>query len=132
MQIKLTTDYAMRMLTYLAEKKAVASSGEISEALNIPQPYVQSIGRKLKNENYINITIGPFGGLSLIKDPEEITVYDIVMLIEQSITLNRCLENERFCSRHAAQFCSVHAYFSKVQDALEENMKAKTLASFLE
>jgi len=132
MQIKLTTDYAMRMLTYLAEKKALASSGEIAEALHIPQPYVQSIGRKLKNENYINITIGPFGGLSLIKDPNEITVYDIVMLIEQSITLNRCLENERFCSRQAAQFCSVHAYFGELQEALEEKLKAKTLASFLE
>ena len=43
MQIQLTTDYAIRILTYLALKKAVASSTELSIKLEIPQKYKQGL-----------------------------------------------------------------------------------------
>ena len=58
MQIQLTTDYAIRILTYLAMKKAVASSTELSIKLEIPQKYVARIGYKLKNANLADTVTG--------------------------------------------------------------------------
>ena len=45
--------------------------------------YVKSIGRKLKKAGYIDILLGTSGGLVIIKQPDEITFYDIVVLIRK-------------------------------------------------
>ena len=131
MQINLTTDYALRMINYLSDKNTVIPSTEIAEKLSIPKPYVQSIGRKLKKAGYVDIMLGTAGGLSLIKKPGEITVYDIVLLMERSIKLNRCLDDEKQCNRDAASYCAVHSYFNGLQKILEQNMKLKTFADLL-
>ena len=131
MQIKLTTDYAMRMINYLSEMKTVVPASEMTEKMNIPKEYAQSIGRKLKKAGYVDITLGAFGGLKLIKKPEEITIYEIVLLMERSIKLSRCLDDEKQCNRSAASFCPLHTYFNKLQDKIEQDMKSVTFADFL-
>lgn len=40
MQFKVTTDYAIRTVLYLATKNEVITSGEISQAMGIPQKYL--------------------------------------------------------------------------------------------
>jgi len=132
MQIRLTTDYALRMINYLSGKSSVVPSTELAENLSIPKPYVQSIGRKLKKAKYVDIMLGTTGGLSLIKAPEEITVYDIVLLMERSIKLNRCLEDEKQCNRDATSYCAVHSYFKGLQGFIEKDMRSKTFAEFLD
>ena len=46
MQLKITTDYAVKLVLYLAIKKRIATSHELSEALDIPQSMVLKIGKK--------------------------------------------------------------------------------------
>jgi len=131
MQLSLTTDYALRMIHYLSAKKTIVPSSEISENLNIPQQYVQSIGRKLKKAGYVNIMLGTAGGLSLIKKPAEISIYDIVLLMENSIKINRCLADEKLCNRAASSYCVIHAYFAGLQSLVEQDMQSVTFADFL-
>jgi len=132
MQLSITTDYALRILLYLAEKRAVTPSAELARNLSIHQPLVLRVGRVLKQKGFIDIPIGPLGGLVLIKRPEEVTVYDIVRAMEHSIKLNRCLDDGKLCSRGAASHCSAHAFLGEVQELMEEKMKTKTLADLLE
>ena len=131
MQLKMTTDYALRILAYLAEKQCVTSSTELSEQLNIPQPYVLRIGRMLKKKTYVDVLIGPFGGLALTKDPEEISIYDIVLVTEQEIQFDRRRENEKRNPKKTAPYLGVYVFLDNLQCLVEEEMKTKTLASLL-
>jgi len=119
------------MINYLAEKKTVVPASEMAENMNIPREYAQLIGRKLKKAGYVDITLGAFGGLSLIKKPEEITIYEIVLLMERSIKLSRCLDDEKQCNRNAASYCPLHTYFNRLQDIMEKDLKSVTFAEFL-
>ena len=120
------------MLTYLADKKTIVSSTKLSDELGIPQPFVQRIGRMFKKEGYIDILLGLHGGLVLVKNPNEVSVYDIIMIMERSIKINHCLEDPEACSRKAAADCCVRDFFEELQKFLEETVKTKTLADFLE
>ncbi len=47
MQLNVTTDYAIRIILYLALRKEITTSKEIAAAMSIPQNYVLKITHKL-------------------------------------------------------------------------------------
>lgn len=53
MQLTSTTDYAIRIISYLTEKNGSASANELSDELNIPNSYIPKIIKNLKNKLYI-------------------------------------------------------------------------------
>lgn len=50
MQLNITTDYAIRIVIYLAIKEKLTTSKEISEAMFILERYIGKITRKLKEQ----------------------------------------------------------------------------------
>lgn len=46
MQLNVTTDYAIRIILYLALRKEITTSKEIAAAMSIPQNYVLKITHK--------------------------------------------------------------------------------------
>ena len=51
MQLTSTTDYAIRIISYLTEKNGSASANELSDELNIPNSYIPKIIKNLKISN---------------------------------------------------------------------------------
>lgn len=127
MQLKIQTDYAIRIVLYLAIVKQVRTSKEISDALVIPQSMVIKIGRKLNNSEIIDIRTGVQGGFSLRKKTKTISLMDIVKTMELTVKINRCLEEDGFCSRCATQTCPVRKAYCKIQKEFEENMSKITV-----
>lgn len=128
MQIKLTTDYAFRMLTYLSLKNNVANSKEIADRLSIPQKNILDIGRKLKTANHINIINGPYGGYKLKKKPDDISLYGIVSIFE-SVQENRRFKGKRE-TQNNIDVAMASLYF-ELQDMIEKKLKSKTLADLV-
>ncbi len=127
MQLKITTDYAVRLVLYLAMKRRIITSHEISEALYIPQSMVLKIGRRLSDAEIIDISTGVQGGFSLRKKDTEISLMDIIQTMESTIKINRCLEEDEFCSRGAVSYCTVKETYGKIQDALEKRLSEITI-----
>ena len=67
MQLKITTDYAVRIVYYLALRKETVTAAQLSEALKIPESYIPKITKKLKEANIITACEGIKGGYSLAK-----------------------------------------------------------------
>ena len=106
MQLKITTDYAIRMILYLAQNESViVSATEIAQAMKIPHSYLIQIGAVLKKSGLIQAHSGRLGGYSLAEPSDTITLYDIVAVMESTTLINRCLESDSYCSRSAAEFC---------------------------
>jgi Rrf2 family protein len=87
MKLQYTTDCAIRMLVYLMEKNRIVSSNELERELGFPQQSVFSVGRKLKKAGFINTVAGPFGGYTLGKAPEDISIQEILCVFQDGFIL---------------------------------------------
>lgn len=123
MQINITTDYAIRIVLFLAIKQSKITSKELSENLGIPQNYLLKISRELSKAKIIKKLVGVNGGFVLNRGTDEITLFEIINLMEPTTKLNRCLEEDEYCSRYATKSCPVRKVYIKMQDTWEEMLK---------
>ena len=98
MQLKITTDYAIRIVYYLACRGEVITASELA-------------------------CEGIKGGYSLVKKTEDISLFDIISSTEVTMKLNRCLEEDGFCSRNATEHCKVHKILLDVQQTYDNLLK---------
>ena len=127
MQLNISTDYAIRSLLYLATCGRQASSSEIAYEMCIPDNYLYAVMGKLKKAGLAVATRGVKGGWTLTKDPSEIALLDIIEVMEGTIRINRCLEDDQFCCRDGVETCPVHAYYMEMQNHLESCFGSVTL-----
>lgn len=132
MQLNITTDYAIRLTLYLSTCDKPTTSSELSSQLVVPQNYVSGIMKKLISSGIAASHPGISGGYFLIKEPHEITMYDIIAVMENTTRINRCLEPDRYCSRHATDTCPVRKFYVSLQNNIDENLKTTTLADLIE
>lgn len=132
MQLTLMTDYAIRTILYLAEKGRTVPAGEISESMSIPKTYLMKALRLLRCAGYIEASTGINGGYRMSRKVEELTLLDIIQVTESTIRLNRCMEQDHFCSRSATRNCPVRKFYLAVQENIEEQLSTVTIAGLLE
>jgi len=133
MQFKLTTDYAIRCVLYLAIYPGSASAETIGKAMGITPNYAQRILQSLKNNGIIYSIQGNGGGYVLARHPEDIKVLDIIKTQEQTMRINRCLEDDGFCSRKGVENnCPVHSYYSELQEIIINYLSKTSVRDLLQ
>ena len=132
MQLNITTDYAIRIIVYLGMKGGFAASREVSDNMGIPYGYVLKIARKLVAAEIVTTSTGIYGGISLNKKPEDISLLDLIQVMESTTEINRCLEEDKYCSRFATETCPVRRFYCVLQDELESKLSSITIADLLQ
>lgn len=131
MQLNITTDYAVRMTLYLAQQGGVAAAAEIGRAMAIPSKYVKTVAKPLCDAGLLRAVRGVGGGFGLNLPPEKITMHAIVNVMEGTTRINRCLEQDGYCSRNGTQTCPVHQFYCQIQNELDRKFGAMTIARLL-
>lgn len=131
-QLKITTDYAIRIILFLSMESGVVSSKELADKLGMTQNMVLKIGKDLNAEKLIKSTTGVDGGFQLIKDPDEIRLLDVIKITEPTIQINRCLEKDHYCSRNATDTCPVRKVYCTMQKLFEDSLKNVTFKDLLD
>ena len=70
---------------------------EISKRQSISLKYLEKLIRELKKAGYVKSMRGPYGGYMLAKPLAEISVGDIVRVLEGSDSITDCTENDDVC-----------------------------------
>jgi len=132
--LKLSTRsrYGTRLMLEMAQnyEQGAVQLGVIAKRQNIPVKYLEQIIIPLKNANYVKSTRGKKGGHMLAKPPAEITVAEIVSLLEGGFKLTDCTESPEVCERSAD--CSTRLLWKEATEAMVEKLRATTLADLLE
>lgn len=131
MQLKNTTDYAIRIVCHLAMQSDTVTTSELANELKVPGSYIPKITKKLKEANIIIASEGIKGGYSLAKKPEDISLFDIISATEVTMKINRCLEKDGFCSRNATDYCRVHKVLLKVQETYQDSLQNVKVADII-
>ena len=131
MQLNLTTDYAIRILICLKDTGNIMSGGEIAEQMKIPPKYLLKVTRKLREEGLLGTAAGVKGGYYLTRDLDKITLLEILRAMEPTTRLNRCLEDDSYCSRGAAGYCQVRKYYQNIQEDINKRWLSRSLKEII-
>ena len=124
-----TSKYAIRAVIYLAlyaspEKKKGLK--EISAELGIPQPFLGKILQVLSRQQILDSSKGPHGGFTLKKAAIDISLMDIVDIIDGTDSFNQCLIRTSVCSKEAP--CSLHDKVESYRKGLTSTLLTETIA----
>jgi len=124
-------DYAIRCILYMCSmKEELANVKVIAEPMGIPQSFLAKILQKLLKAGIVESIRGAGGGFRLKKKPSEINLYDVVVAIDGTMSLNRCVDNPSTCE--LSDDCVVHPIWvdvSREMDALIKTKDFQTLAT---
>lgn len=131
-----TCKYAIRALIYLgkfSEDGTKIGIKKISSDLIIPTPFLGKILQNLVKQKVLVSTKGPNGGFSLGKKSSEISLYDIVRIVDGEDFFNNCLIGMQPCSAHAENEmpCPVHSRFGPIRAQLLLFYQETTIAAIL-
>ena len=128
MKLSTKTRYGLRILIQIAlscdQRKAVKGKF-IAAKQDISEAYLEQIMIPLKNADIIRTLRGCNGGYALKRQPEEITVLDIIELFEGKVNLVKCVEDEKECYR--CSYCLANRVWGKLADSLRKEAGAITL-----
>jgi Rrf2 family protein len=131
MQIKRETDYAIRCVFYLCGLQGddIAMADEISSAMDIPKSFTAKILQKLTRAGIVTSFQGVKGGFKISKEPDQISLLDVIVVIEGPLALNVCIDNEKACG--LSRKCKVHPFWFKIRSGVENVFRDLTFDQFL-
>lgn len=115
--------YGIRAVLYIASQPAdngKTGIRQISRDLNLPTPFLAKILQQLAKQKILNSSKGPHGGFSLLRNPQKITLLDIVKTIDGEDIFTNCLIHNGPCEFVDKQKipCPLHDEYENVRIGL--------------
>lgn len=134
LKINRQTDYAVRIVLALAKRgeSVRLSSNEIQREMQIPPSLMPRIVALLARAELVNTFPGRDGGLMLPRPAAQITLRDVVEVVEGPILLSDCLQVEKEEDCPFEWNCPVRSKWGRVQVAMLREMAAITFESLVQ
>ncbi len=131
MKLSTRSRYGTRMMLDLAQHygKGAVQLGEIANRQNISLKYLEQIIRPLKKAGFIKSFRGAKGGHILDKRPEDVTVGEVVSVLEGGKTLVNCDREPEVCNR--VDSCVTRYIWMEAAAAMYDRLAAITFADLL-
>ena len=131
MQITSYTDYALRVLIYLASSpNKQATITEISDFFTISRNHLVKVVHQLGSKGFVITTRGKGGGFSLQRPPEQISVGEVVRSMETHFNWVECFDPALQRCRFLPS-CGLKHLLARAGDAYLQVLDAATLADVL-
>jgi len=131
MKLSTRSRYGTRLMLDMAEHyhDGPIHLMKIAQRQGISVKYLEQIIIPLKKAQYVKSVRGPKGGHILAKPPEEITVGEIVALLEEGMSLVDCSYDEAVCER--SEICPTRHIWREAAQAMFGRLESITLADLL-
>ncbi len=131
MKLSAKSRYGTRLMLDMAQhyKEGPIHLAQVATRQGISVKYLEQIIIPLKKADYIRSVRGPKGGHALALAPEEITVGEIVALLEDGTSLVECAHNDKVCERF--QTCLTRGLWKEAGRALFDKLYSITLADVM-
>ena len=130
MQLTRYSDYALRVLIYLAlEPQRLATIEEIAGSYGISRAHLMKVVHQLGLRGYVETVRGRGGGLRLARRPEDIRVGEVVRATEGKMALVECFEPSSRCAIEPA--CALRSALHEALRAFLAVLDRYTLADLV-
>lgn len=125
------SDYAVVVLSQLARDSGrVVSASGLAESTGIPEPTVAKVLKLLVKGEIVVSVRGAAGGYMMERDPEDITVRELIVALEGPIAVTTCLE-EGSDSCSITHSCPMKGRWHKVNLAIMTTLDDMSLTELL-
>ena len=121
MKIKKEVSYAIKALKYLYIADTVSTADSISKNEQIPVNFLYPILRKLSNSKIIEIKRGIHGGYIISKNILNLSLYDIICIIDKPLSINTLCEDNSNCIY--VNDCKILNEFNRIENILIKELK---------
>ena len=122
------TDYGIVLLSRMAglpERQFNAT--ELATESRLPQPTVSKILKILARAGLLDSQRGVKGGYTLARDPESITVTEVIGALEGPIGITECIDDTPGECSHEAR-CPVRGNWNRINEAIRQALEGISLA----
>ncbi|HPE29554.1 MAG TPA: Rrf2 family transcriptional regulator [Parvularculaceae bacterium] len=93
MRLTVYSDYALRVLMYLAiNRETLSTIQEIADHYGISKNHLMKVTYELGLAGYIDTVRGRGGGVRLAQSPDQIGIGDVIRLTEEDFRLVECFD----------------------------------------
>ena len=103
---------------------------DIAKRQDISEGYLEHLIPPLKSGGLVHANRGARGGYTLARPPAEITVKDIVILMEGSLSPVECVDDPDTCQR--SDFCVTQEVWKELGAKISETLETITLKDLVE
>jgi Rrf2 family cysteine metabolism transcriptional repressor len=132
MRISTRGEYGTRAMLELAlyHNQGPVTLKSIAERQGLSESYLEQLATALRKAGLIASTRGAQGGYQLARDPERITIGDIIRVLEGPISPVECAgetETAGDCCGNSGH-CATRLFWQKLRDGIVDVLDSTTLA----
>lgn len=132
MRITSESDYALRILTAMAEYDGICDAKTISAETSVTLRFTLKILHKLVGADLVESFKGVHGGYKLKKAPTDITLKEVIEHIDGPIAIARCLDSSEACSLNCDKStCAYHHIFDTISIELAIKLSKITISDVI-
>ncbi len=102
----------------------------IAEAENLSESYLEQIFLVLRKESLLDSVRGPQGGYMLAKEPDSITVGEILRPLEGDLAPSDCVMDDYKCEN--GEDCVTKVVWSRIKNSIDEVVDSITLQDMID
>ena len=130
MRLTMMTDYAMRLLMYVAQRpERLCTISEVAHAYQISETHLMKITHQLGLAGWLHTVRGKGGGMRLATAPAEINLGAVVRSIEPDFLLVDCMAADSACL--LTGYCQLTSIVSGALQSFMQYLDRYTLADLL-
>lgn len=130
MQITRQADYAVRAVLYLAKNgEQRAATSQVAQEQRIPPSFLAKIISQLSIAGLLHTSRGARGGVTLAREPKDISLLEVIEAIDGPIQLNECVGDNSTCTFD--KDCPLRPVWCEAQDELVRRLKNTNFAQLL-
>jgi len=128
MQFTKAEGYGVLGVMYLSAKKraVITPLSEISETEDIPEKFLAKIFQSLSRAGLVRSHRGVRGGFSFAKDPNKVSIKEVLEAIQGPYHLMRCIPDPEVCEK--GSFCALRELLVISEKRLVSTFEEYTLA----
>ncbi len=131
MRITQEADYALRIACMLEQSgEEHESASDIAERTSVSARFTLKILRKLVQGGIVRSYKGASGGYALARPANEITLRDIIELIDGPLAISRCIDDSHQCSREGVDKseCILYHIFCHINNEVSGKLGRITIS----
>ena len=129
LRISERVNVVLHALGYIASADTNAPVHKMAKTLSVSKHYVVKLLQPFVKAGYLGSVRGAKGGFSFLKNPHQVSVYELMELIEGPLPVDGCLFEHQRCKGNTCKFRTLSA---EVRELAERSLRKMTLAQFID
>ena len=129
MHINLESDYAVRIVQYLAQSNERRDAQSIADSTCVSLRFTLKIMRKLVAADIVQSFKGAHGGYTLSRPASSITLRQVIEAVEGPYRFSRCVDNGYACNCSSVTACPFHSVFDDITRMVIQKLDEATFDS---